>query len=185
MSAPILSFQTAHARRSGIGSLRLRLKPAHRSCGSVQGAWWPRTDQLHTELPLLLAALLAAGGVRRPGDLRRDQLGASIIADGVQGPQHHPGGLGHHLDQHPVADRRGVRQAGSAGRSPLHQPHPRVHGRDDGVETRRCVDPRRIAGDRAAARRRIADSHCWRNSVGSPKAVHCAVWAMNAVTVPW
>jgi hypothetical protein len=35
----------------------LRLKPAHRICGSVQGAWWPRTDQLHTQLPLLLAAL--------------------------------------------------------------------------------------------------------------------------------
>ena len=83
MSAPILSFQTAHARRSGIGSLRLRLKPAHRSCGSVQGAWWPRTNQLHTELPLLLAALCAAGGIRRPGHLRRDQLGATIIADAV------------------------------------------------------------------------------------------------------
>ncbi len=57
MSAPILSFQTAQARRPGIGNLRLRLKPAYRSGGSVQGAWWPRTDQLHTELPLLLAAL--------------------------------------------------------------------------------------------------------------------------------
>jgi hypothetical protein len=44
MSAPILSFGTAQARRSGIGYLRLRLKPAHRSCGFVQGAWWPRTD---------------------------------------------------------------------------------------------------------------------------------------------
>jgi len=33
------------------------LKPAHRICGSVQGAWWPRSDQLHIQLPLLLAAL--------------------------------------------------------------------------------------------------------------------------------
>ena len=57
MSAPILSFQTAHERRPGTGDLRLRLKPAHRSCGSVQGAWWPRTNQLHTELAPLLAAL--------------------------------------------------------------------------------------------------------------------------------
>ena len=57
MSAPILSFGTAQARRSAIGYLRLRLKPAHRSCGLVQGAWWPRTDQLFIELPPLLAAL--------------------------------------------------------------------------------------------------------------------------------
>ena len=57
MSAPTLSFGTAQARRSGIGDLRLRLKPADRSCGHVQGAWWPRSDQLHTELPPLLAAL--------------------------------------------------------------------------------------------------------------------------------
>lgn len=36
---------------------RLRLKPAHRSCGFVQGAWWPRSIQLSDELPVLLAAL--------------------------------------------------------------------------------------------------------------------------------
>ena len=83
MSAPILSFGTAHARRSAIGFLRLRLKPAHRSCGFVQGAWWPRTDQLFTELPPLLAVAGAAGGVRRPSHLRRDQMGATIIAYGV------------------------------------------------------------------------------------------------------
>jgi hypothetical protein len=57
MSAPTLSFGTAQARRSGIGYLRLRLKPADRSAGLVQGAWWPRSDQLFKELPSLLAAL--------------------------------------------------------------------------------------------------------------------------------
>ncbi|OBG18604.1 hypothetical protein A5765_03935 [Mycolicibacterium celeriflavum] len=35
----------------------MRMKPAHDHGGFVQGAWWPRTDQLHTELPHLLAAL--------------------------------------------------------------------------------------------------------------------------------
>ena len=64
----------------------------------------------------------AAGGLRRPGHLRRDQVGATIIAYGVQGPQHHPRGLQHHLDQHTVGDRQGVRQAGSAGRSPYTNP---------------------------------------------------------------
>jgi hypothetical protein len=35
----------------------MRLKPAHRSCGFVQGAWWPRSTELAGELPSLLAAL--------------------------------------------------------------------------------------------------------------------------------
>ena len=47
----------ASARRPAIGTLRLRLKPAHRSCGFVQGAWWPRSTELTSELASLLAAL--------------------------------------------------------------------------------------------------------------------------------
>ena len=47
----------ASARRPAIGTLRMRLKPAHRSCGFVQGAWWPRSTELTSELPSLLAAL--------------------------------------------------------------------------------------------------------------------------------
>jgi hypothetical protein len=43
--------------RPALGGLRLRLKPAHRSCGFVQGAWWPRSTDLSSELPSLLAAL--------------------------------------------------------------------------------------------------------------------------------
>ena len=44
-------------RRPAIETLRLQLKPAHRSCGFVQGAWWPRSTELTSELPSLLAAL--------------------------------------------------------------------------------------------------------------------------------
>src|SRR4029077_9694187 len=47
----------ASVRRPAIGTLRMRLKPAHRSCGFVQGAWWPRSPELTSELPSLLAAL--------------------------------------------------------------------------------------------------------------------------------
>lgn len=43
--------------RPMLGTLRMRLKPAHRSCGFVQGAWWPRSTELASELPSLLAAL--------------------------------------------------------------------------------------------------------------------------------
>ena len=108
MSAPILSFGTAQARRSAIGYLRLRLKPAHRSCGFVQGAWWPRTDQLHTELPPLLAALAPrVGSVDRVIYDETSWAPASLRME-FQGPQHHSRGLQHHLDQHTVADRQGV-----------------------------------------------------------------------------
>src|SRR6476659_10856423 len=47
----------ASVRRPAIGALRMRLKPAHRSCGFVQGAWWPRSTELTSELPSLLSAL--------------------------------------------------------------------------------------------------------------------------------
>ena len=150
MSAPILSFGTAPARRSKIGYLRLRLKPAHRSCGFVQGAWWPRTDQLLVELPPLLAALAPrVGSVDRviydetswaPQSLRIEFRGRSIILEGS------------------ATTSTNTLSVIGEGFSPLvllvvpplHQPDPRVHGCDDGVETRKCVDSRGIAGDRAA-----------------------------------
>jgi hypothetical protein len=47
----------ASVRRSALGTPRMRLKPAHLSCGFVQGAWWPRSTELTSELPSLLAAL--------------------------------------------------------------------------------------------------------------------------------
>lgn len=49
-------------RRKAIGTLRMRLKPAHRSCGFVQGAWWPRSTELGSELPSLLAAISLRAG---------------------------------------------------------------------------------------------------------------------------
>jgi Family of unknown function (DUF5994) len=62
MSAPPSSFATTQARRWTIAHPRLRLKPTHGSAGFVQGGWWPRTDQLHTELRVLLAALSSRSG---------------------------------------------------------------------------------------------------------------------------
>jgi uncharacterized protein DUF5994 len=57
MTATIESIATARTRRPAIGTLRLRLKPAHHACGFVQGAWWPRSTLLTAELPALLAAV--------------------------------------------------------------------------------------------------------------------------------
>lgn len=52
--------------RPALATLRLRLKPAHRSCGYVQGAWWPRSTSLAAELPPLLEALsLRFGAIDR------------------------------------------------------------------------------------------------------------------------
>lgn len=91
MSAPTLSRQPVHARRGRSGNIRLRLKPAHQSCGTVQGAWWPRTDQLHAELPPLLAAVSPrVGSIQRvvydetiwaPAPLRMEFRGRSIILE--------------------------------------------------------------------------------------------------------
>lgn len=57
MSAPTLHVNAPQAGPSAARGLRLRLKPADRSRGFVQGAWWPRSTQLTTELPALIAAL--------------------------------------------------------------------------------------------------------------------------------
>jgi hypothetical protein len=42
---------------------RLRLKPKAPTTGHVDGAWWPRSDDLSTELPDLLAVLSVRLGV--------------------------------------------------------------------------------------------------------------------------
>ncbi|WP_396928169.1 DUF5994 family protein [Mycolicibacterium sp.] len=62
MSAPTLDGVAPLAGSGVDRGLRFRLKPARRSRGFVQGAWWPRTDHLVTELPLLLAALTSRVG---------------------------------------------------------------------------------------------------------------------------
>ena len=62
MSAPPVSFGISQARRWTIAHPRLRLKPAHRSAGFVQGGWWPLTDQLYIELRHLLEALSSRSG---------------------------------------------------------------------------------------------------------------------------
>lgn len=57
MSTTTEHIGAARAHRSTFGTLRLRLKPAHRYCGFVQGGWWPRSTRLTAELQSLLAAL--------------------------------------------------------------------------------------------------------------------------------
>ena len=92
MSAPTLHVDALRASPTALRGLRLRLKSAHPSCGFVQGAWWPRSDQLHTELPPLLAALSPrVGSVDRiiydenswaPASLRTEFRGLSVILEG-------------------------------------------------------------------------------------------------------
>lgn len=66
MSAPTLHVNAPPAGPSGARGLRLRLKAAGQSRGFVQGAWWPRSTQLATELPVLIAALsLRLGAIDR------------------------------------------------------------------------------------------------------------------------
>ena len=57
MTVTIERTAASTRRPAAIGTLRLRLKPAHQKCGYVQGAWWPRSTVLSAELPPLLTAL--------------------------------------------------------------------------------------------------------------------------------
>lgn len=57
-----MATRAAQTRRPAIETPRLQLKPAHQTCGFVQGAWWPRSTQLAAELPPLLAALSSRFG---------------------------------------------------------------------------------------------------------------------------
>ena len=41
----------------GLRTPRFRLKPTAHDSGYVDGAWWPRSDDLMTELPDLVAVL--------------------------------------------------------------------------------------------------------------------------------
>lgn len=52
----LLDVQNSAAPESD-GPLRLRLKPKSPTSGYVDGAWWPRSDDLAAELPDLLAVL--------------------------------------------------------------------------------------------------------------------------------
>lgn len=72
----------SHRRPAPIGTLRLRLKPAHQRCGFVQGAWWPRSTVLGTELPPLLAVIrFRFGAVDRVRYHAGDWSGNRIQAD--------------------------------------------------------------------------------------------------------
>lgn len=92
MSTPTLFFGAAETRRPDTGYLRLRVKPADRTTGCVQGAWWPRTDQLSKELVHLIAAVEPrVGSVDRvvydentwaPESLRLEFKARSIILEG-------------------------------------------------------------------------------------------------------
>jgi hypothetical protein len=66
--------------------VRLRLKPAGPLSGHVDGSWWPRSRDLATELPTLLAAMTdRLGSTERVsyhlGDW--DPAGRSVDVDGV------------------------------------------------------------------------------------------------------
>lgn len=75
-------IDAARASRLEKAKLRLRLKPSHRACGFVQGAWWPRSSRLVDELPALLTALVPRfGTVDR---LRYHQPNWSLVSQTVK-----------------------------------------------------------------------------------------------------
>ena len=61
----------ASARRPAIGTLRLQLKPAHRSCGFVHGAWWPLINRTDQRTALTSGSTLVTGRLNRQRALSR------------------------------------------------------------------------------------------------------------------
>lgn len=87
------SSTSSHRRPAAIGTLRLRLKPAHQRCGFVQGAWWPRSTVLGTELPPLLAAIrVRFGAVDRvryhAGGWSENRPDDDVVLDGTSPSPH-------------------------------------------------------------------------------------------------
>ena len=160
----------ASARRPAIGTLRLPLKPAHRSCVFVQGAWWPRSTELTSELPSLLAAL----------SLRSAQSTACFITK-VTGPQHPehqtPGRPGN-----PLAPTKSGRTSylysvrGSGGWTcwwyPTHRTHARLQRGDNCGQRQRCVHTDQLLGigTRRAGDPLLSPSRC---SDGNPTEAQC------------
>jgi Family of unknown function (DUF5994) len=62
MSVSMVHADAASAGPPTMRGLRLRLKPGRRPGGLVQGAWWPRSTQLATELRDLLDVLASRSG---------------------------------------------------------------------------------------------------------------------------
>ncbi len=61
-----MTQDNAHTHSGDDPAPRLRLKPDSKKTGYVDGAWWPRSDDLGTELPALLATVAdRLGPVRR------------------------------------------------------------------------------------------------------------------------
>ena len=161
----------ASARRPAIGTLRMRLKPAHRSCGFVQGAWWPRSTELTSELPSLLAALsLRVGSIDSvlyhesdwsPAPLSIKHQGDQVIA---QCPPR--------VAERRICVRTAVREVGPAGGTPIHRTHARLQRGDDCGQRQRCVHTRPTTRNHTP-RATIACSPPSRLSDGNPTEAQC------------
>ena len=77
--------RSGEVRGTSLAGLRLRLKPGHRTCGHVQGAWWPRSMRMESELPALVAALALRYGaistVRYHDDDWLSDRGTGLLRD--------------------------------------------------------------------------------------------------------
>ena len=125
----------ARPHRPTIGTLRLRLKPAHRSCGFVQGGWWPRSTRLTVELPSLLKALSlrfgSIAGVRyhqsdwSPTPPSIKDNGGNVILDASQDSPNVITVFGNQLGRLALL-----------GGAPIHRRRRRVQGDDNGGKRR-------------------------------------------------
>ncbi|HEY1842324.1 MAG TPA: DUF5994 family protein [Mycobacterium sp.] len=152
MSTTAEHIGAARAHRPTMATLRLRLKPAHRYCGFVQGGWWLRSTRLTVQLPSLLTALsLRFGPIARVRYHQSDwsptppsikHQGDNVILDASKDSPNVITVFGERIGRlalllvPPYADARR-----------------RVHGDDNGGKRGQCFHPRPTTRNQRAAER--------------------------------
>ena len=138
---------------------RLRLKPKAPQTGYVDGAWWPRSDDLTTELPDLLAVLSVRLGPIEPRAVQAQRLGESTS----QTRHRRTSGTTRRIPTPAAKHRRSPRtqpqQDRSAGSPAPHRPRPRTRHHDGRGGPEQRLDRRRsLHGRRARQGNRHPDS---------------------------
>ena len=152
MTATMENIATARKRRPAIGTLRLRLKPAHQTCGFVQGAWWPRSTLLAAELPSLLAALSLRFGTIDRVQYHESDWSPAPQAHQAPGRRHNPRRQPRLPERH-ISVRAAVREVDPARGTPIHRRHTRIQRGNDRGQRQRFIYPRPATRNRHAKRK--------------------------------
>ena len=125
---------------------RLRLKPKAPPTGNVDGAWWPRSDDLPNELPDLLAVLSVRLGVITRVLYNSTEWAKAPASLQTGGHEVQLEGSRPAADEHPRSNRNRRQEDPAGGCSPSVRPRHRTPGDDGRRGTEQRIDGRRPTG---------------------------------------